>query len=906
MASLGFGSLSFFRNSRRNRPVQLTKAPRRHPISLGFEALEPRQMLAADMAEIVGTVRLDAQGDGNPANDTVVAGASVALWRDGGNGTFDGGAGDDVSALAPTITDAQGKYRFSGLGAGKYFVKAALPSSMQTQPGGDVREVVISALDSEGAMGVTIDEFTSMQKVEAEPPLPASHPSTLIDPTVLGNERDMYVELTAGTDIFSSVSLVSGGGLLRLASDTTVTGNAKIVWDGADGSATSVNPTGLGGVDFSSFNGNRMTGLRLAVGADHANSVVKLRIYSDAGRWTEFQTVVPETPGGAATSQVVFNFDGSASNSAGGGADFSEVGAIELTFQGVSAVDGQVSVVDIVGFTTKTADFTAQPRLSLGDRVWNDGNNNGQLDPGELGIAGVKVNLYFDTNNNGQYTPGVDQFVDTETTDGTGRYLFANLLAGNYIVQVDAANFGAAQPLAGLASSIGAAADPDNNVDNDDNGTALAGAGVVSQAVTLSGLSEPTSDGDDANSNRTVDFGFYGFDLVLTKATNKGTVSPTELLTYTVTVTNDGPSTSFNVKFTDELPAGVTFKSMTVPKPGHTLVHSNGKITGGLGNMADGEVIVISVVVEVNASALGVLVNHAEVIGDNEINLDNNEDDVENPVEPKIDLQIDKSDNPDPVKQNQLLTYSIKGKNNGPSNATEVQIVDVLPPQVTFVSATRPSASTTPGTMIFDVGNLAAGAEVQFTVTVRVNAGVTGTFINHVEISGKEVEITYANNEDDEPTTVQIDPATIEGNVYVDKDNDGVVDAGERPIPNVTLTLTGTDFTGASVTRTTKTNLAGHYKFEGLQPGQYNVKETHPAGYKDGKDTVGNTFDDVGGLTIATAFLEIDTNAEDLFDADAISNLRVNGGYAAKDFNFGEQAVTITKRNFVQRVQRMS
>ena len=51
--------------------------------------------------------------------------------------------------------------------------------------------------------------------------------------------------------------------------------------------------------------------------------------------------------------------------------------------------------------------------------------------------------------------------------------LFTNLLAGNYVVQVDAANFGAGQPLAGLASSLGSAADPDNNVDNDDNGTPL-------------------------------------------------------------------------------------------------------------------------------------------------------------------------------------------------------------------------------------------------------------------------------------------------------------------------------------------------------------------------------------------------------------------------------------------------
>ena len=55
-----------------------------------------------------------------------------------------------------------------------------------------------------------------------------------------------------------------------------------------------------------------------------------------------------------------------------------------------------------------------------------------------------------------------------------------------------------------------------------------------------------------------------------------------------------------------------------------------------------------------------------------------------------------------------------------------------------------------------------------------------------------------------------------------------------------------------------------------MLPGQYNVKETHPTGYKDGKDTVGNTFDELGGLAIPTAFLGLDPVSEDEFDADEI------------------------------------
>ena len=44
-----------------------------------------------------------------------------------------------------------------------------------------------------------------------------------------------------------------------------------------------------------------MTGIVLKVGADHSNCVVKLKVYTNAGKWSEFTATVPETDGGAAT-----------------------------------------------------------------------------------------------------------------------------------------------------------------------------------------------------------------------------------------------------------------------------------------------------------------------------------------------------------------------------------------------------------------------------------------------------------------------------------------------------------------------------------------------------------------------------------------------------------------------------
>ena len=77
--------------------------------------MEQRQMLAADMAEIVGVVRLDLQGDGNAANDAHVAGAQVTLYRDNGNGVLDAGDVQAASAVALEALTSIRRSRVDGM-----------------------------------------------------------------------------------------------------------------------------------------------------------------------------------------------------------------------------------------------------------------------------------------------------------------------------------------------------------------------------------------------------------------------------------------------------------------------------------------------------------------------------------------------------------------------------------------------------------------------------------------------------------------------------------------------------------------------------------------------------------------------------------------------------------------------
>ena len=78
-----------------------------------------------------------------------------------------------------------------------------------------------------------------------------------------------------------------------------------------------------------------------------------------------------------------------------------------------------------------------------------------------------------------------------------------------------------------------------------------------------------------------------------------------------------------------------------------------------------------------------------------------------------------------------------------------------------------------------------------------------------------------------------IGAGAIGDRVWLDENGDGVQDAGEAGIPNLTVTLTGTDANGNPVALTTVTDADGGYVFSGLLPsnaGGYTITVTPPAG----------------------------------------------------------------------------
>ncbi|PCM43531.1 SdrD B-like domain-containing protein [Marinobacter sp. ANT_B65] len=88
----------------------------------------------------------------------------------------------------------------------------------------------------------------------------------------------------------------------------------------------------------------------------------------------------------------------------------------------------------------------------------------------------------------------------------------------------------------------------------------------------------------------------------------------------------------------------------------------------------------------------------------------------------------------------------------------------------------------------------------------------------------------------------EVTPSRLGGSVYIDLNNDGVRQGNETGLPGVVVTLSGTDWQGQAVSRTTTTDSNGNYVFDDLPPGEYTVTEPdQPAGTANGITSAGST-----------------------------------------------------------------
>ena len=483
--------------------------------------------------------------------------------------------------------------------------------------------------------------------------------------------------------------------------------------------------------------------------------------------------------------------------------------------RGLDSNGSSASVSLAQGQDDATVDYGLVGTGVIGDQLFVDANQSGgdALDAGDKPLAGVKVTLVWTGPG------GITRTYET-TTDADGKYRFENLLPGEYKVSVDPESLLAAEPLLDVLTHSPAGdveakkvVSADVKADKDK----LAQAFNLSVSVTLTG---------EANSSLSQDWGFgISADTAITKvitdpdeeAQESFEFTPGKEVTYTLTLTNNGPGAATGVKASDQLPSGVAF--VKAQGDGSYDPDSGVWDLSGL-TLATGDVKTLTVTVEITGEGAGTLITnvakitHQDQVGDDPTNNEASASfkggfNLGGSVYRDSDGSYSKSETEQRFKD---VTVALVGEDGTP-------VLD---------ADGKPMTATTDENGAYQFVGLAPGT--YRVVIVDPNAGDLAGLIPTQAYTGRgetQAAVTITDASVQGVDFGLVAPATIGDRVWDDANGNGT-DEGEPGVPHATVILT--DANGVEVARTT-TDANGNYQFTGLVPGAYTVSIDVLAGY---------------------------------------------------------------------------
>ncbi|HNL97926.1 MAG TPA: SdrD B-like domain-containing protein, partial [Accumulibacter sp.] len=487
------------------------------------------------------------------------------------------------------------------------------------------------------------------------------------------------------------------------------------------------------------------------------------------------------------------------------------------------------------GESDRTWDAGLVQRAHIGDRIWEDNNANGQQDAGENGIAGVTVNLK-DANGN---------VVGTTTTDANGVYGF-DVLPGTYSVAI--------VPPSGYvvtSANVGNdASDSDINSATNSSGSYTLVSGEVNNTVD-GGLYRLATIGDrvwyDNNGNGVQDAGEGGVAGVNVHLRLAGS---TTLVSQTTTDANG------NYLFTNVTPGDyfVDINEATLPA-GYVFTTAN-----ATSDAADSDVI----------NGGGWMENTTLTSGEDDRTWD------AGIMQPRASIG----------------NYVWEDSNfNGVQDAGESGLggvtVKLLNSGGSVVGTTTTDAA---GQYLFS--NLTPG---DYKVQVVAPGGYYATWSNIgddaldsdiVLTDGSMSLTTLSAGENDLTWDAGLyRKAEIGDRVWLDNNGNGVQDAGETGVANVTVSLKNSSGT---VVATQQTDANGNYLFSGLNPGTYSIQVSAPAGYSFTAQDIGGDSSDSdvnsSGNTVQTFLTSGESDRT--WDAGLLAPKASIGNFVWEDRNY--------------------
>ena len=279
----------------------------------------------------------------------------------------------------------------------------------------------------------------------------------------------------------------------------------------------------------------------------------------------------------------------------------------------------------------------------------------------------------------------------------------------------------------------------------------------IPNAVTVGASNEAGEDTDDNDDNATIVVNCP--DIQVVKDGN-GPISAGEGAIFTITVTNLGPGTAFDVELTDELPAGTiwTLGGANAVSCSIDDTVNPDLLSCDFGTLVDDASRTITLTGETDAGDCGSIPNLAAATASNESDddLENNDDDATIVVNCPL-IVITKSADAPVVSAGDQIGFTVTVTNTGAGTAFGVTVTDTLPGDMSWaISPASTGWTITAGVLSFGPAPLAGGTSTSVHIIATTDATDCGLVPNTAFL-----QYSGGSGSDDSEITVECPDITI-------------------------------------------------------------------------------------------------------------------------------------------------
>ncbi|MDG3547982.1 hypothetical protein, partial [Methanobacterium formicicum] len=447
-----------------------------------------------------------------------------------------------------------------------------------------------------------------------------------------------------------------------------------------------------------------------------------------------------------------------------------------------------IATVTQTGTITNTAQRNGTTQSEWNQQDWNINNNAQKVNLIIPASADIQVNQSSD-NYSPNYLDNVTLTITTKNNgpnNATGVQTKIVLPSGLQYISHTLTN-GTYDPITGIWN-IG-------NLNNQESVVLTIIAKVVEACNvenTASKSAEVQYDPVTSNNAQTVTLNIAEAAYVeVNKSATPSNPNYHDTVTYTINATNKGPDNATGVNINYGLPSGLTLIGSSATRGSY----SNG--VWNIGNLANGETVTLTITALINAT--GTITDNSLTVTQDQYKWNNT---LPVPINWNIpqsaDIQVTQTVNNTTPTAETNVNFSITTKNNGPNNASGVQVTSKLPTGFTVLSWkvsrdggltwTNNDGSYNSNTGLWTIGALNNAATFILNITARTPAQM-GNFTNNAT---KTAETQYDWNSSNNAQNVSLAvTGTIPDDIFTnDGKQSGTVNTDDGSTTAITLPFT--------------------------------------------------------------------------------------------------------------------